>query len=271
MKNDHYKTTLDKTEAIWIGSRVHSKEKLLLEKKLNWNQSGKFKLLGIKFDLFNEDKTIINFEEKIIKVKSLLNSWIYRDLTYMGKITVIKSLALPILIQSLTVLPNPPSRILTEIQNMFFSFLWNGKPDKVKRKVMIGPYENGGLKMPHILSFCQALKMTWINKLVDPLNVSAWKTLFIDLYNKFGADKLWMMPPDGIIKISAHLNKFWRDVFLNWSSLYEGVTDTPNGILSQSIWFNNNIRVNNEVIFYEKWCESGIFFVNDLLNENNEL
>ena len=93
---------------------------------LNWNQSGKFKLLGIIFNLA-EDKTLLNYEEKIGKIRSLLNSWIYRDLTYIEKITVIKSLAIPILIQSLTVLPNPPYYIIKEIENIFFRFLWNGK------------------------------------------------------------------------------------------------------------------------------------------------
>ena len=33
------KTNLEKTEAIWIGSKVHSKERLLPGKKLKWNQS----------------------------------------------------------------------------------------------------------------------------------------------------------------------------------------------------------------------------------------
>ena len=36
---------LEKTEAIWIRSKVHSKERLLQGKKLKWNQPGKFKLL----------------------------------------------------------------------------------------------------------------------------------------------------------------------------------------------------------------------------------
>jgi hypothetical protein len=99
------KANLDKTEAIWIGSKVYSKERLLPGEKLKWNQSGKFKLLGINYDLFTV--LAINFKQKIEKIRTLtlLNSWIYRDLTYMGKNTAIKSLAMPILIQSLTVLP----------------------------------------------------------------------------------------------------------------------------------------------------------------------
>ena len=94
------KSKLDKTEATGIGSKVHSKERLLPGENLKWNQSGKFKLLGINYDLFTV--LAINFKQKIEKIRTLtlLNSWIYRDLTYMGKITAIKSLAKPILIQS---------------------------------------------------------------------------------------------------------------------------------------------------------------------------
>jgi hypothetical protein len=62
---------------------------------------------------------IINFTEKIKSIKGLLNTWCYRELTYIGRITVIKTLALPILIQSLTVLPNPPEWVIKEIQDIF--------------------------------------------------------------------------------------------------------------------------------------------------------
>ena len=96
------------------------KRKIIARKK-----AGKFKLLDINYDFYTEDKTAINFKQKIEKIRTLtlLNSWIYQDLTYMGKITAIKSLAMPILIQSLTVLPNPLDKIIKEIQNIFYSFL----------------------------------------------------------------------------------------------------------------------------------------------------
>ena len=101
------------------------------------------------------------------KKTTLLNSWIYRDLVYMGKNTVIKTLVMPLLIQSLTVLPNPSDNIINEIQSMFYSFLWSGKPDKIKRKVIIGQCEEGGLEMSHIKYFCHGLKMVWINKILN--------------------------------------------------------------------------------------------------------
>ena len=263
------RANIDKTEAIWIGSKKGSNEKILPLKNLNWNTSGKFKLLGIKFDLNNDNKTLINFEEKIEKIQSVLNSWIYRDLTLIGKITVIKSLALPIIIQSLTVLPTPPNHIIHRLQQIFFKFLWNDKPDKIKRNVVINEYEKGGLKMPHVLSFCYSLKMSWINKLLDPLNVPPWKTLLIEEYEKFGAENLWLMPGYCIKNISSHFNVFWKDIFHIWSILCEESTDTAQGILSQPIWFNKNLKINNSTVFYPSWSNAGVFFINDLLNDNN--
>jgi len=82
------------------------------KKHLSWNTSGKFKLLGVLFNLFKEDKTFENYGQKIKKVKNILRSWAYRDLTYIGRITVIKTLALPLLVQILTVLPNPPANVM---------------------------------------------------------------------------------------------------------------------------------------------------------------
>ena len=46
----------------------------------------------------------------ILKISPL-----YTDLTCINKVTVIKTLSLPILVQCLTVLPNPPDSVLNDI------------------------------------------------------------------------------------------------------------------------------------------------------------
>ena len=59
-------------------------------------------------------------------------------------------------------------------------------------------------------------------------------------------------------------------MFQNWGKLRKCSDDKPSDILSQSIWFNEKLNINDKTVFYEKWCESGIFFINDLLDESNE-
>jgi hypothetical protein len=63
-------------------------------------------------------------------------------------------------------LPNPSDKIINEIQNNFYSFLWSGKPDKLKENIVIGQYEEARLKISHIESFWHGLKMVWINKIL---------------------------------------------------------------------------------------------------------
>jgi hypothetical protein len=56
------------------------------------------------------------------------------------KIIVIKTLALPILVQCFTVLPDPPDHIIKSLQNIFYAFIWNDKTDKIKRSTLICNY-----------------------------------------------------------------------------------------------------------------------------------
>ena len=92
--------------------------------------------MGISFNFSESDKTLENFTEKVQSVKKILNLWSYRDLTYIGNVIVIKTLALPILVQCLTVLPNPPESVLNDSETVFYQFLWNDKKNKIKRSVI---------------------------------------------------------------------------------------------------------------------------------------
>ena len=53
-----------------------------------------------------------------------------------------------------------------EDDDLKFSFLWDNKPDKIKRVTICQDYDNGGLKMLDIDSFEKALKVIWVKKLL---------------------------------------------------------------------------------------------------------
>ena len=64
----------------------------------------------------------INFKEKIQKIRSLIKLWNRRYLTPLGKITVIKTLLLPILNHLFISIPNPSEHIIKELNNIIFLF-----------------------------------------------------------------------------------------------------------------------------------------------------
>ena len=65
----------------------------------------------------------------------------------MGKITVIINYVLPKQIYALLYLPNPPTQTFKRIEKLMYDFIWDGKPENIKRDVLTLGYESGGLKM----------------------------------------------------------------------------------------------------------------------------
>ena len=116
---------------------------------------------------------------KLDEVRKLLDSWSWRLMSIIGKILVIKSLALSKFVHLFTTLPTPNDSFLKELETLFFSFIWDGKGDKIARKIIINDIENGGLKMTDIRSLAKALKISWIKKVWDVNYQADWKRLLI--------------------------------------------------------------------------------------------
>ena len=146
-----------KTEALWIGSKTNSNQTFCPEMNFKW-QKGKTKALGVWFATDQDTAISLNYNEKLTKVKSILGCWKFRRLSLIGKIVVLKSLVASELVYVLTSLQTKHHAI-KEIDRMFFKFLWNDKGDKIKRKVMINDYSEGGLKMIDITTFNKSLKL----------------------------------------------------------------------------------------------------------------
>jgi hypothetical protein len=153
-----------KRQVLWIGSKRFSEEKLCLSWDLTWAKHSNY--LGIDFDIDLSKMIKINFEKKIIEIKSLLKQWSKRQLTPIGCITVIKTLILPKLVHLFTTLPNPGDKILKQFNDMLFQFVWQGPIGKIKKEVLVKDYTNGGLKIINLTAFINALKSTWIRRAI---------------------------------------------------------------------------------------------------------
>ena len=81
-----------------------------------------------------EDLIKLNYDEKKVKIKNIIQSWSKRSLTLFGKATIIKSLIVPHLTYLLSVLPNPGQNYLKDIDSLIFNFLWDNKPPKLRGK-----------------------------------------------------------------------------------------------------------------------------------------
>ena len=112
------KMNMEKTKVIWIGRKRYSKDKLNVTAQLDWGNV-EFNLLGITFSVNLDTMVELNYNKAIDKVTKDVVKWQNRNLTPIGRVTVIKSLLLPKFIHLFTSLPTPKSKI-KEINNIFF-------------------------------------------------------------------------------------------------------------------------------------------------------
>jgi hypothetical protein len=255
---------MDKTKAVWIGSKRESENRICRDLNLKWDTE--FKLLGVFFSVNLNSMAEINYTSKIIEIKHLFLNWSKRILSPIGKNVVIKTLALSKLNHLIIGLPNPKLEIIKTIQNMFFEFIWNGSPDKIKRNVITNNYDCGGLRVVDLAKFMDALKVTWIKRCSNNCTKYAELVKFIC---PFMSD-FWTFGCEYIKNNVHHLNnEFWKDVWNGFTSL--SLTALPKSweeFLSLPIWFNQMFKIAGRSFCDKKYLEKGIVFINDLMDRN---
>ena len=107
------KINVDKTRALWIGSSCGSPETLCEEFALDWSQDP-LKILGVTFSPLVFNIWDLNSQEILLKIKKILNHWSKRKLTLLGRITIIKSLAVSKFVHLFISLPAPPNGLISE-------------------------------------------------------------------------------------------------------------------------------------------------------------
>ncbi|KAL9961988.1 hypothetical protein ACROYT_G031039 [Oculina patagonica] len=266
------KVNYEKTKVLWVGS-AKEREPIKCDKsEISWVK-GKVFALGIWFATDRKTMLRCNYEVRIKKIESVIESWQFRRLSLIGKITIIKSLLVSQLVYILTPLTTSVEA-LQKVNKMFFDFLWDGKGDKVKRIFITKDYKEGGLKMIDINKFNQSLKVSWIQKYLDPTNDGKWKFVFEDSLKKHGGRDIFTcnLHKDDIPTLGV-CNPFVPEALEAWAELhFTDVTDiTDVNVGDQIIWYNSLIRINDRPVFHKHWFNHGICKISHLLDENGTL
>ena len=115
------------------------------------------------------------FDDKLRSMEKVLNIWKCRRLTLIGKINIVKTLALSKLIFNSSNL-YLPLHVIDATNKMIFDYIWEGKPPKIKKSTIIGEKANGGLKKIVFGLMEIALKIAWIQR-IRQNSEAAWKVI----------------------------------------------------------------------------------------------
>ena len=164
------------------------------------------------------------------------------------------------------------AKVIKEVNKLFYSFLWNGKRDKIERDIIINDYSNGGLKMIDIQSFSKSLKATWIKKYLDEENQGKWKYFFdLELERHGGSIVLTSnLNKKDIIENLKIKNCFMKETLSIWAEVnFDDHIMSEKKFLEQILWHNSLVRIENSPIFYQEWFDRGIMKVKHLKNASN--
>ena len=258
----------DKTKVVWFGCKDPPSISYLDHLNFEWNPKS-FSLLGVEFTTDLKDITDKNIMKKLTQMTIELNQWSKRDLTPFGRITVIKTLILSKIVHILISLPSPTPKVIKDLNTIFYKFLWNNKPDRIKRTITNLHHLKGGLNMIDLNKFDQSLKLTWIRRFFN--TSSKWKQLTESQFPKLTqiinySDKF----TENLGSTTS--NKFWKDVFTYLSTFVKRYKfSSKNEAKNSSFLYNSRIKVGKTEIKDHELKEKKIFFIHQLMDGDNFL
>lgn len=108
------KPNISKTKAIWIGSKINSNT-ICSDTGLQWTTEP-FTILGVTYTANLKNMEQLNFDNKLKLVQKDINHWSKRNISALGKITVVKSLLLSKFTHLFISLPKPSSQWIQQFE-----------------------------------------------------------------------------------------------------------------------------------------------------------
>jgi len=218
-------------------------------------------ILGVYLGKNQTDCDILNWKEKIGKIKKILNIWKQRQLNIHGRATIVSSLLLSRIWYTLMVQPIP-DWALKEFKTACLEFIWMKKSYPVRYFTIIGNKDSGGLNIPDIEMKAKAFRLKYLKRFLDKKCTAIWKYTFAYflrsisnmgltyqcLYMQLCSKQLLKLPP------------IYREIMIAWEELRGsiGYDLNVNQIFDQPLFFNPKIVYKGKKLHFEFFIKADI-------------
>ena len=204
------KLNLSKCKGLWLGSWRGRSD---LPVAIDWS-CDMIKVLGI-FIGFG-DLEAANWNPRIDSVSKCFTCWKMRSLSYSGRAIVANALALS-RIWYVASLVHMPNWVFSKLNSLLFKFFWAGKPDLVRRDVVVQKKDSGGFSVVSVKLKVQALLVQWVKRSQE--SQGGWISLLTYwLFDRFGVDLPTILEFPSLFYLPL-LPPFYNAVFNAWRSL----------------------------------------------------
>ena len=138
------------------------------------------------------------------------------------------------------------------------TFLWRNSHVKIKHQTLCNSFETEGLKNVDVNVKTTSLLCSWVQKLYDN-NFHEWKIIPLHLIvknfgNKFNFHSNLSFNKDLIDDFPL----FYKNIFNFWSKHLSVSPELPSLILSNYLWYNNDILINKKPVYFPYFSEKNI-------------
>ena len=235
---------------------------------------GPVKALGIPLGMNVQEREI--WLPRITRIKSCLNVWKTRNLTYKGKVHLIKCYGISNVLYTIESI-DPTENIVKEVNDSIWDFLWDGKSrGKVKREICVQNRQEGGLEMPDISSIITTRRVKFaLNVLNRP--DEKWSLAAQYYFKIFDMDyklnNFLLNVTDSNRFLEQNIPNFYKNCIIHFQKFNRAkkqkITD-KNDILSEILWHNHQIHFNKTPLNWKHWGRSGLLRVKDILTSEGE-
>ena len=110
------------------------------------------------------------------------------------------------------------------------------------------------------------------NKIFYDDNTHDWKIIPKYLISRFFGKKFIFHSNLNFNRILLNaFPPFYKSIFTNWKTYFYCTPESPSCILSEFLWFNEHINIENKCIFFKKFSEKNINFVYSIVSENGSI
>ena len=252
----------DKTSIYRIGSVKRSNAQLYTQTEINWTKDG-FKLLGIL--ITDENIRDKNIEPTIQKAYATLKSWKNRDLSLLGKVTVVNSLIASLFVHQFKVLPNMSDGQISRIEGAISNFVWNNAKPKIALRTLQLSKKAGGLNLVNLRHRQTAIKCTWIQALHKDTKCADLAFSLLAPTLKFDIFKCNLSEKD--MEHYKCPSIFWKEMLGAWM-MYVRCEQDSSSVCAQTLWWNSRIRINDKPVLWKKAYNRSLLWVSQLYEHN---
>ena len=210
------------------------------------------------------------WNELIEKTQKQLYIWKSRNLSYDGKVHLIKSLGVSRFMYACE-MKTIDTKYIQKIDRMLWDFLWSGKKMQIKKAICQLPKSMGGLNMIDILTCIKVRRIKWVIRFLqeDQDQVSNIMPMqYLKCLDKYFDITLFALRVDDtkdFLKCTK-IPSFYKECISNYQELcYKGRVREPDE--DEIIWCNKKLKFNNSIVCFPHWAKSGIKFISHVIED----